>query len=135
MDNQYVIAFLFWPAVVLLCAGINMLCSWTFSWSELIFDYFIGLVSGWFLFAGTVPNPAPADTFFFIFSHGFFGLLWWASSGFRGAFSNPEMFFWVMAGIRLGAVLWCALWDRLAVRSVRSGRLDLSSCRCFCCSR
>lgn len=48
MDDVYVITFLFWPAVVLLSAGINMLVSWTFSWSELIFDLLIGFVAGIF---------------------------------------------------------------------------------------
>lgn len=115
MDNKYVIAFLFWPAVVLLCAGINMLVTWTFSWSELIFDYFIGVLAGWFLFSGTQANPDSASSFFFIFSHGFFAFLWWAAGSFRAMFSKPENFFWAMAGIRLGATLWCALWDRLAV--------------------
>lgn len=46
MDNFFVLAFVFWPVVVLLCAGINMLATRTFSWSELVFDYVIGLLMG-----------------------------------------------------------------------------------------
>jgi len=115
MDNQYVIMFAFWPAVVLLCAGINMLVSWTFSWSELVFDYFIGVLAGFFLFAGTQPDPGGAVGFFLVFSHGFFGLLWLVSDGFRAAFDSPATFFWTMAGLRLGCTLWAAAWDHVSV--------------------
>jgi hypothetical protein len=116
MDNQYVIALAFWPAIVLLCAGSNMLLTWTFSWSELIFDYFIGVVAGWFLFAGTQAHPDGATSFFFVFSHGFFAVLWWAVDSFRTSFSKPETFFWTLAVIRIGATLWCAAWDHLSVK-------------------
>ena len=115
MKNQYVIAFLFWPGVVLVCALLNMLFTWTFSWSELIFDYFIGVLAGWFLFAGTEKDPHAVNSFFLFFSHGMFGLLWWVSSAFRAAFSTPEMFFWTMAIVRIVATIWCAAWDHLSV--------------------
>ncbi|MCA9556152.1 MAG: hypothetical protein KC933_39365 [Myxococcales bacterium] len=114
MDNAFVVALLFWPAVVLLSAGINMLVSWTFSWSELVFDYLIGVVAGALLFLGTQADPNGATAFFFVFSHGLPGLLWLASDGFRDAMGSPETYLWVMAGIRLGATLWAAAWDHLS---------------------
>jgi len=112
MDNQLVIMFLFWPAVVVSCGLLNMLGSWTFSWSELIFDYFIGVLAGYFLFMGVQPDANAAYGFFFVFSHGFLGLLYFVSEGFRGNFSSPETFFLAMAGIRLGGTIYCALLDR-----------------------
>lgn len=111
MDNVFLITLLFWPAVVLLCAGINMLISWTFSWSELIFDLLIGIIAGYFLFAGVQPNPGGAVSFFFIFSHGLFGLIWTLGGGFM----QPEQFFWMMAGLRIGATVWSAAWDYVSV--------------------
>ena len=116
MDNYAVVALLLWPAVVLACAGINMLVSWTFSWSELVFDLLIGVLAGTFLFLGTRPDPDGATAFFFVFSHGLFGLLWLSSEGFKRAMGSPETFIWVMAGIRLGATLWAAAWDHVSQR-------------------
>jgi hypothetical protein len=115
MDNVFIVMFLFWPAVVLLCAGLNMLLSWTFSWSELVFDYFIGMLAGYFLFVAAQGSPDGAHSFFFVFSHGFLGLLWLTSEGFRTSFESPATFLWTMAGIRLGATLWAAAWDHVSV--------------------
>jgi hypothetical protein len=111
MHNVYVVAFVFWPCVVLLCAGINMLVSWTFSWSELVFDYLAGVLAGYLLFAGASPDAGAAATFFFVFSHGLFAWIWAASEGFRHALGDPATFFWTLAGIRLGATLWAAALD------------------------
>ena len=126
MDNIYLITFVFWPAVVLLCAGANMLISWTFSWSELIFDYLAGVVAGYFLFVGVFtsgsPNPQEVEIFFFVFSHGLFALVYALSAGFREAIGDPVNFFWMMAGIRLGATLWAAALDH--VSAALGARLD-----------
>jgi len=115
VDNVTVVALLFWPGVVLLCAGLNMLLSWTFSWSELIFDYLVGAISGYFLFAGISPDADAATKFFFVFSHGFFAWIYLISDSFRGAFTDPASFFWTMAAIRLGATLWSTLLDHASV--------------------
>ncbi len=114
MDNVVFITLVFWPAVVLLCAGLNMLISWTFSWSELVFDYAIGVIAGWLLFAGTQAEPNGAEIFFFIFSHGLLAILWSFAEPFRDAFSDPAAFFWTMAGIRVGCTIWAAAWDHLS---------------------
>jgi hypothetical protein len=114
MDHIGVVGFLLWPGVVLVCALLNMLVSWTFSWSELVFDLLIGMTAGALLFLGTRPDPSGAEKFFFVFSHGFFGLLWSSVDSFKTSFSDPEQFIWFMAGIRVGATLWCAAWDWLS---------------------
>jgi hypothetical protein len=112
VDNMLFIALVFWPVVVLLCAGINMLISQTFSWAELIFDLLIGFVAGYFLYAGTQPNPDAVVSFFFVFSHGLLALVWTLTGGFL---DKPEDFFWAIAGLRLGATLWAAAWDYVSV--------------------
>jgi hypothetical protein len=116
MDSLDVVALQLWPAVLLVCASANMLISWTVSWSELIFSLAIGVIAGVSLFLGTRPDPSGVETCLFVFSHGFFGLLWATSDGFRGAFDDPEQLIWFMAGLRLGATVWCAAWDWLSDR-------------------
>lgn len=111
MDNVLVITLLFWPVVVLVCAGINMLISRTFSWSELIFDFLIGVLAGYFLYAGIQPGASAIELFFFIFSHGLLALIW----VFSGPFTDPTSFIWIMAGLRIGATLWATAWDHLSV--------------------
>src|SRR4029079_10181927 len=105
MDNFAVLTFLFWPAVVLLCAGINMLVTWTFSWSELVFDYFICVALGACFYAGNRPDAGPLASFFMVFSHGFLGLLYVASDGFKNAFTDVATLCWMLAGIRVGCML------------------------------
>lgn len=116
MDNVLFVTLVFWPVVVLFCAGINMAVSWTFSWSELVFDVLIGVVAGYFLFAGSDAEAHAAEVFFMIFSHGLFAWLYAASDGFRAAVGGVSAFFWLMAGIRVGATLWAAAWDHLSAR-------------------
>jgi hypothetical protein len=115
MHQLGIVGFLLWPGVVVGCGLLNMLITWTFSWSELIFDLLIGMVAGVFLFLGTRPSPHPAVSFFFVFSQGFFGILWVGAHWFRDAFSSPDHFIVMMAVMRLGATVWCAAWDRLSV--------------------
>ncbi len=112
MENIFIITFLFWPVVVLICAGINMLISWTFSWSELLFDLGIGFIAGYFLFAGAHPGASGIELFFFIFSHGLLALIWAVD----GAFVDPTTFIWIMAGVRIGTTIWAAGWDYLSVK-------------------
>jgi len=116
MDNFFVIAFAFWPAVALVCAGLNMLISWTFSWSELIFAYLIGMVSGIFLHLGMQPDPHWAIELFFVFSHGLFAVFWVLIEPFRDSFSEPATFLWMMAGIRVGAIIWAAAFDHISAK-------------------
>ncbi len=119
MDNVYLITFVFWPVVVLLCAGINMLVSWTFSWSELIFDYLVGVVAGYFLFVGAFSTGQPDahwfELFLFVFSHGLFAWVYVLFSGFREAVGDPVNLIWLLAGIRLGATLFAAALDHISV--------------------
>ncbi len=112
MDNVLVITLVFWPVVVLLCAGINMLVSRTFSWAELIFDLLIGVVAGYFLYAGAQSGAQGVVSFFFVFSHGMLALIWTLTNGFM---DKPADFFWAMAGLRIGATLWAAAWDNVSV--------------------
>jgi len=112
VDNVLVITLVFWPVVVLLCAGINMLVSRTFSWAELIFDLLIGVVAGYFLYAGAQSDAQGVVSFFFVFSHGMLALIWTLTNGFM---DKPADFFWAMAGLRIGATLWAAAWDNVSV--------------------
>lgn len=112
--SEAVVMWLFWPGVVVLCGLINMLTSWTFSWSELIFDYAIGVIAGWALFAGVTTSNAVAD-FFFIFSHGPFAILWELSDDFKRTFSNADAVFLTLAVIRIGSTAAAGLLDRVAV--------------------
>ncbi len=116
MDNVLIVSLLFWPNVVVLCAALNMLISWTFSWAELIFDILIGVIAGYFLFAGTQPDPHPAVSFFFVFSHGVPALLWWITDRFAdlGQAMDPRDFIAWMALLRVGAVVWTAALDRVS---------------------
>jgi len=118
VDNVFVVTFLFWPIVMLLCAGINMLISWTFSYSELIFDLLIGFLAGYFLFAGSHAGANGAEIFFFVFSHGLLALIWVLTDG----FAEPTSFIWIMAGVRIGATIWSAAWDYVSVKL--GARLD-----------
>ena len=120
MNNVWVITLLFWPGVVVLCAGINMLISWTFSWQEIILDLIIAVLAGYFLYAGAHhagghPGLHGVEAFFLVFSHGVFGWIWASSAAFRKAVGDPTTFIWMMAGIRVGATLWTAALDRASV--------------------
>lgn len=115
MNNVYLLSFVIWPGVILICAGINMLVSWTFSWSELVFDYLVGVLSGYFLFAGINKEPQGVEIFFFVFSHGLFAFIYALSEGFREMLSDPVNFIWLMVGLRIGATLITAALDHLSV--------------------
>lgn len=116
MDNVLIVSLLFWPQVVVVCAALNMLISWTFSWAELIFDVMIGVLAGYFLYAGIQPDPHPAVTFFFVFSHGVPAIAWWLTDGFAtlGTGMDPAAFIGWMALLRVGAVFWTAGFDRIS---------------------
>lgn len=116
MDNVLIVSLLFWPNVVVVCAALNMLITWTVSWAELIFDVMIGVIAGYFLYAGVQPDPHPAVTFFFIFSHGVPAAVWWLTDGLAtlGTGMDPAAFIGWMALLRVGAVLWTAGFDRIS---------------------
>src|SRR5688500_12362305 len=75
LNNVFFLAFLAWPGVILVCALINMLCQWSFSWSELILDYLAGVVIGELFYVGTDRKAEFAAHFYLVFSQGLFGLL------------------------------------------------------------
>lgn len=114
MDNVFIVTLLLWPLVVLVCAGINMLVSWTVSWTELVLNLLMGMVAGFFLWGGSQSDPHGAVTFFFVFSHGLIAWIYAATDGFGGM--AIESFIWLMAALRIGATLWSAAFDHLSVR-------------------
>jgi len=75
LDNVYFLSFAAWPLVLIACALFSMLCQWTFSWSDLIFDYLAGVVIGVCFYFGTEKKPHEVAEFFLIFSQGLPGVL------------------------------------------------------------
>ena len=112
MDNVLIVSLVFWPVVMVACAGINMAISRTFSWAELVFAAMIGVIAGSFMYAGTQPDPSPVINFFFVFSHGVPALIWWIADGFM----DPGEFIALMGPLRLCAVGWAAGLDRIATQ-------------------
>ncbi len=111
--NSYPLMILFlWPAILISATLLNMLISWTFSWSELIFCYLAGIVIGAFFMVGTEPDAPDIIMFFLTFSHGFFGLLAWTGSE---AFATRETLLFWSAGYMLVGVVLSALLDRVTV--------------------
>lgn len=108
-ENGTLIAFAIWPAVIVGSALINMLISWTFSWSELIIDYMIGVVIGITFYYGTVGEVTGVEHFFLTVSTGIFGLLKWVEVE---KLREPETLFLVCAVATVGSVLLTAALDR-----------------------
>jgi hypothetical protein len=108
LNNVFFLAFAAWPGVVIGCALINMLCQWSFSWSELILDYVAGVVIGVLFYAGTDPKAEFAGHFFLVFSQGLFGLL--HAMGVE-ALKERDVLFAVSAGALGGSVLLSGLLD------------------------
>ena len=112
LNNVFFLAFLAWPGVILGCALINMLCQWSFSWSELILDYLAGVVVGVLFYVGTDPQAEFAAHFFLVFSQGLFGLLHAMDVE---ALKERDVLFAVGAGALGGAVLLSGLLDRASL--------------------
>ncbi len=109
MDNLLLWAFVFWPGVLIVAALLNMLTSWTFSWSELIFDYLIGMAIGLCFWFGTQPDAGVVQRIFLLLSQGLFGALHWA--GLDAFADRVTMFIWSASFIG-GSVLLSGLLDR-----------------------
>jgi hypothetical protein len=107
MDVVYVL--LVWPGVVLVAALLNMLVWWTFSWSELIFDYLIGVTLGLTFVLCAVPHAGPVAGFFLVMSHGFAGLLFDL-----GAIGKDQLL-WVSLVMTVGSTVIAAALDRAAM--------------------
>jgi hypothetical protein len=107
MDN-FLLMILLWAGTSLVCALLNMLISWTFSWSELVLQALAGAVIGVFFVLGTAPGADALAKFFLMFSTGFFGLLNWAGVA---HFQDP-----------LNLYLWTAIWSAAGV--LIAGALD-----------
>jgi hypothetical protein len=112
LNNAFFLAFAAWPGVILGCALINMLCQWSFSWSELILDYLAGVVIGVLFYAGTDPKAEFAAHFFLVFSQGLFGLLHAMDVE---ALKERDVLFAVSAGALGGSVLLSGLLDRASL--------------------
>lgn len=127
--NVFLLAFVVWPLVVLLAAGLNMLISWTFSWQELVCDYLIGVVIGLCFFYGTTGGSTKGfaqvsgvEHFFLMVSIGLFGLLKWLGVE---AMQDPATLFWASSLSIVGATAVSVSLDRLAIQVIGS-----KSCVC-----
>lgn len=103
MDQYALVVFLYWPLVVIACALLNMLAQWSFSWSELILDYFAGVVIGLCFWYGTAQDANAAASFFLVFSQGLFGLLHVLDVGFVA--ERGSLFAWSAASIAVAVGL------------------------------
>jgi hypothetical protein len=112
MDNAFLMILLAWPGVIVACGLLNMLVSWTFSWSELIFDYLVGLAIGGFFMWGTADGAGGFAKFMLVFSHGLFGLLNVADVSLFA--SRGALFAWSAGGLG-GALIVAGLLDRVAL--------------------
>lgn len=107
-DSLALMAFVLWPAVVIVAALLNMLLAWTFSWSELVIDYLVGVLIGVCFHFGTVGEVSGIEHFFLMVSTGLFGLLKWVGVG---ALADPQTLFLVSAGSVVGATLLTGALD------------------------
>ena len=114
LDNVYFLMFAAWPGVLLLCALFSMLCQWSFSWSELIFDYLGGMVIGLCFYFGTEKKPHEVAEFFLVFSQGLPGLLHVAG---MKALQARDTYFLVSAVWIGGSAVLASLLD-LATRKI-----------------
>jgi hypothetical protein len=112
MDNFFLVTFLFWPGIIIGAALLNMLISWAFSWSELIYDYLVGIVIGVFFMIGTGGNAGGFLKFLLIMSQGLFGLLYVIGIN---AFANRTTFFMWSGFFVLGSPLVAGALDRATV--------------------
>lgn len=112
VDNYFLVALLYWPLALLIAAGLNMLIWWTFSWSELLMDYAIGVVIGTLFFVYTHGSTSWPVAGLLIMSHGLFGVL-----HVTGSLADPGQFFWASAGATVGCSLIAAALDRAAVKA------------------
>lgn len=110
MDNAALVAFVYWPAAVLLASLINMLTWKTFSWSELLFDYLAGVLVGTFFFVGTERDAGGLAKVLMVGSQGIFGLFWLGD-----AFADRAQMFWISACLTVGATLLATLLDHAAL--------------------
>jgi len=111
-DNTALLVLLVWPGVVVGCALLNMLISWTFSWSELVVDYLIGIIIGASFVAGTDVDASGLANFFLTASHGLVGLLKWLGAD---SLADPETMFKWSAGLMAGATVYSAALDHGSV--------------------
>jgi hypothetical protein len=127
--NVYLLTFVLWPAAVVISALINMLVTWSFSWSELVIDYLIGMVIGATYHFAMAADPGGWENFFLTVSTGLFGALKWA-----GMFQSwqPGEFFLLCSLAPMGAVLLAAGIDHAHVaigygsKGAKAGNIGLS---------
>ena len=111
-DNVWLLAFLIWPAVIIGAALLNMLVSWTFSWSELVMDYLIGVVIGMCFYFGMNGEVIWLEHLLLMVSLGLFGLLKWVGVSY---FTDPQtLFLWSVVSIGIAVPLTGGL-DRATV--------------------
>jgi hypothetical protein len=106
---EIALILLVWPGVVLASAVINMLIWSSFSWSELILDYLIGVTLGLCYVMGVERNAGPIAHFFLVMSHGLAGVL------FTFHAFDKDVFLWVSAIMTVGSTIIAAALDRAAV--------------------
>lgn len=111
MENMWLTILLYWPLAVLIAALLNMLITWTFSWSELVLDYFAGVVIGLFFVFGLRGDAGIISEIGLVLSTGLFGFL--AALDVE-ALTRPLTLFFVSAGAMIGATALTAIFDRIA---------------------
>ncbi len=110
MDNIWLASLVFWPLAMLVAALLNMLITWTFSWSELVLDYFAGVVVGVFFTLGLREGAGVVSHIGLTMSGGLFGLL---ASVDVEALTRPTTLFFASAGAMVGATALTAVFDRI----------------------
>ena len=120
-DNVWLLAFLIWPAVIIGAALLNMLVSWTFSWSELVMDYLIGVVIGVCFYFGMNGEVKWFEHLFLMVSLGLFGLLKWVGVSY---FADPQtLFLWTVVSIGIAVPLTGGLdWATVEIGDSSGGR-------------
>jgi hypothetical protein len=114
LDNVWFLSLAAWPLILIACALFSMLCQWSFSWSDLIFDYLAGVLIGLFFYFGTGKKAHEVFQFFLIFSQGLPGVLHVA--GVKALQARDALF--MVSSIWVGgAVVLASLLD-LATRKI-----------------
>lgn len=84
-SNENLVAYFLWPVCVVICGILNMWINKGISWSELLFDYAVGIVIGVCFVEGTRETSTAITAFLLVMAQGMSGILHLSSvRGFSG---------------------------------------------------